>query len=1811
MKKWYLVLALSCLRFASFGAAAVPACLPTAASWNTVSSVTYGINTFNITGYSGSNLTDAGMTAATSTTTGYLNRLAITPVNMLQGGVYAASATWGTVSSYQELQVWIDFNDDGVFQVTEAVSPVTGFSTGTTVSPTNFNITIPAAAATGLHLMRLRGIWEQISTTLGVSPANLDPCLVQYLATNPKYWSGNVVDYIVNIISPCPFTATAGNAGPVCPGSPVPLTGTTTAPSYTWTGPGGFTSTLLSPNAPGISVPGTYTFVATNGTCTTTLTTNVTLNSAPPVPVVTPSVSTICNGGIVTLTATVPPTPGTILSQNFNSGIAPWTVNNTGTTSASGLAPWQPQPNGYTYLGTTFNSPDATQFAICNADAGGSGTFTSTRMTSPIFSLVGYTAATLTFQHYYNRWASGDVSVNIEISTNGGVSWTVINNYFSAGVGAGTSTAFATATWPLTAYLGNANCQIRFNYQSTWGFYWAIDNVLITGTPTAGAAPTWTPVTNLFTNPACTIPYTAGTPASVVYVHPTSIVTPTTFNYIASLTGTCTSSDTGVVTVNPGLPAITGPTTVCTGGSISLSNTTGGGTWTRSNTTVASVNAANGVVTGLAVGVDTIYYTVTGCTSFTVITVGFGTPITSATGFLLCSGGTATTLSNATGGGTWTTNAPSIASVNSSGVVTSGAIGSAIITYTMGSGCSDTALITVIGLPNPITGSMIVCYGGGVTTLSETTGGGSWSSGNPSIASVGSSGDVHGVSGGVATISYIMPSGCYVTASVTVNAPIAAIAGPSSMCIGNSISLTDASGGGSWTSGSPAIATITSGGLTGGASNGTSIITYSTSVGCNAYKTITVNPLPVAITGPSAVCAGGATITLTNSSGAGTWSSSGPSSTATISGTGVVSGVTSGNVTITYTLSATGCYITTPITVNPLPANITGASAVCENGATVTVADATTPGTWSAGPAGTLSVNATGTVTGGTAGPGTVTYTISSTGCFVTRFITVNPVPSAITGTPVVCLGLSATLADGTGGGTWSSSNTGIVTVDPVSGTMYGAGAGNALVLYTLTATGCSANVLATVNPLPGLITGATSTVCANGATIVLNDTTLGGTWSSGAPSVATATGTISGVITGVSAGTAPVTYTITSTGCIATTSVTVLPVPAPILGTASVCEAGSVTNLSDATTPGNWSISPAGIATVSSFGAVTGIAAGNATVTYTRSNNCFITQAITVNPLPAALVGPSAVCDLSTISLTSTSGGGTWSTGSAFVATVSGGNVTGLNPGTAAITYTLGTGCLTSKVITVNPIPGTITGDTYVCFGHTTVVADSVAGGTWSSSPTSIATIDASGTVYGVSLGTFDVTYTTGTSACFSSKPMTVNPIVPTGMSLTVNPGTTVCAGTPVTFIANPVNGGSSPLYVWSVNNVILSGASSYSYTPANGDLVRCWIISSYSCAQPDTASAWVHMVVNPIVTPGLSLSTAGGDTVCAGAAAVISAVPVAGGPTPVYQWVVNLAPVPGATPVLTYTPANGDIIHCTMISNAPCSTAPSASATKVLTVSPPLTPLVGLTASMGPTVCEGYPNIYTATQINGGWSPTYQWTISGGPVVSTSPVYGYTPTNGDLVQVTMTSSFPCLTTPTATNTMLMTVVPIVTPVGTISVTPGYIIAPGTAATFNVTIVSGGGLSPSYQWMVNAVPIAGATNTTFTISTLNNGDSVSCMVTNTDLCSSISTFNAVQMTVGYNTGIRQTANASGISLVPNPNNGTFVVKGAIGTTDEEALMEVTDMVGQVVYSSKAQLINGQLNEHISLQGKMANGMYLLNVKTPSVSKVFHFVLEQ
>lgn len=1312
-------------------------------------------------------------------------------------------------------------------------------------------------------------------------------------------------------------------------------------------------------------------------------------------------------------------------------------------------------------------------------------------------------------------------------------------------------------------------------------------------------------------------------------------------------------------TINSLPTAITGLSSVCVGSTISVSNSTPGGTWSSSNTALASVNSTSGVVTGVAAGNPVLTYTMpTGCIATMPITVN---PLPAAIGgatSVYCIGSTAT-LTDASAGGLWSSSNTSIATVGSvSGIVTGIAAGAATITYALPTGCIATLVENITSSPAAITGSSSACVGA-TTAYSDITAFGAWTSSNTSIATVGSgTGIVTGIGSGVATITYSLSSFCLTTKAVTVNVPPSVITGIMEVCPGNNITLSD-TGSGTWSSSVPSLATVGFGtGVVTGVAAGTPVITYTAPSGCIATAVITVNPLPAPIGGTTSVYCIGSTATLTDASLGGAWTSSNVAVATVGSSTGIVTGITAGTAIITYTLP-TGCITTLTENITSTPAPISGASTTCVGSAT-SLTDLTAFGAWSSSNSSVATIGSgTGLVTGVAAGTATITYQLSPF-CLITMPVTVNSLPAPISGVPEVCTG-SATVLTDAGGGSWASSIPALATVGAGTGVVTGIVAGAVVITYTLP-TGCMVTTSFTVNPLPGI--SGPGIVCI-GTPASLTGSISGGTWTSGTPSVATA-GSSTGIVSGVSTGTATITYTLPS-GCVATNTVTVNPPPSPISGVTHICS-GFTTILTN-TGSGGWYSSNPAVATIGfGTGVVTGLSAGTTTITYSLGTGCIATMVFTVDPLPSAITGTAVVCPGVTTTLSDPSAGGAWSSSDPSLASVGSltGIVTGMTAGTATITYTLPTGCITTVLVTVNPV-SPITGTMEVCQAATTTLGNAIAGGIWSSSNTTVAAIgSATGIATGVSAGAVAISYTLPTG-CIATTDVTVDPV-----PAAVTGAGEVCIGATVV-LSDTTSGGtwsSGDISVATIGSTgivtgISVGTSMISYVLATGCMVtRDITVNALPSAIAGTTNVCVGLttVLSDSVSGGAwSSGSAGIATVGSGTGVVTGVAPGAAiitymlpsGCSSSVAFVVNQLPlVDTVTGGGSYC-AGGTGIHMGLnnsdtgvayqlylgssTSGAAMAGLGTALDFGTRTVAGTYTvvatnTLTACVSNMYGHAIVGVNPLPVAKSVTGGGSycfgdpgrhiglsgsdtgvnyQLFRSSVAVGSIVhgSGAPIdFGVYSAAGNYMVTGTNTTTSCNSN--MSGSVNISVDTLFSPVVTITAKPGGVIHSGHNDTLKAAVINGGA-GVTYQWLVNATYIAGAVSATYITNMLNNGDSVTCLVSSHSPCGSITSKGFIKVSVDR-VGVPPIEIAgSKIVLVPNPNKGTFKLSGSLSAAaDQQVVVTVTNMLGQAVYSEAIAVRNGMIDESIKL-GAVANGMYILSLRTDNDNIVFHIVVEQ
>lgn len=1537
-------------------------------------------------------------------------------------------------------------------------------------------------------------------TAVPISGATLSTYTTTTLTDTTYFWcettcgfSASTVTSAMGTVYVHPLPIIAVPSGNVCAGGSGAVLTASGADTYTWAPGTGLSATTgaMVTASPTSAMIYTVTGTSLATACSNTVTTTVSYNLSPGMLTVTPTSVTACSGdGAVAITST----GGIVGPTTVNSGTItiPSSIGAFGTISnainVAGI------PAGATIAGASvkiinFGSQYQDDYVINITAPNGNrlnlinqrGTHTST--TTTLFSNTELSSSAVT-----------PVSSGSGVFTGSWLPDALI------GVGGAPYTANVSA-WSSLYSMPNGNWTLSIYNNS--GFTNAVLTAAqwsITLEYSYQAPVIWSPLTNLYTDAAATIPYT-GTAATTIYFDP-SVVGTGTLTATAD-NGGCTVDASVTTSVNALPAAFSGTQTVCEGSTTTLSSSFAGGTWSGT-TAVANVNSTTGDVTGLVAGTVVVTYTAPGgCYRTTIVTVN-AMPGAISGPAAVCESASVS-LSNSIGGGTWSASNGN-ASVDASGVVTGSTTGSVNVSYTLPGGCYEVKFMTVNQIPASFSGTLQVCEGA-TTVLSNVVPGGTWASGSTTTATVGLlSGAANGVSAGFADITYTLGTGCYRTAQLTVNALPSPITGATVLCeLANG---TEASlpAGGTWSSGSGNVIANISTGAISAVSAGTANVSYTLPTGCYRCTTVTVNALPAPIGGAPQVCIGSSAI-VTDATSGGTWSSGGPG---IIIGptTGSMYGAALGITPITYTLGSTGCYVTRSIAVNDLPSAITGSLGVCV-GYTTNLSSIPSGGTWATGNAN-ASAAPGGVISGLSVGTSNVTYTLP-TGCIATTTVTVNSLPASIAGSNQVCIAATQNLSNATPGGTWSSSNSSRISANTITGDVTGMSTGAATITYHL-GSGCHVTFDMTVNPNPPAISGGTS--FCSGTSVTMSNSLAGGTWSTSNPLIATADMT-SGVVTGVNGGIVYVSYTI-PTGCYSVKFLSVNPTPAAITGIGNLCT--GKTHVYYSGTPGGlWTSSNTLIATATATsGVVTGVHAGTVTLSYILPTGCAIDRVITIDASPSVITGGDALCPGSAFTFANDTPGGVWASDNLMSLPLSStGYVVAGTPGTAAITYTLPNGCLSSKVVTVNAVPlaFAVTGGGSYCSGGSGVfvgVLGSQTGVVYNLYNGTAMAASAPGTGASISYGSlaagvYTVQAKVSTTGCTSdmsgSAVVTVLPAVVPLVAISGGTPTSVCEGSVVSYSATPTNGGTAPAYLWTVNGVFSGIGDVYSYMPSAGDVVMVKMTSNAACRVFDLATATDTADVVPSVVPAVYTIVMPNDTVCPHTAVTFYASGVAGGSAPSYSWMVNGMPA-GFGTTFTTMPADGDNVVCVMTSNATCRTADTD--------------------------------------------------------------------NSDAIEVSVKAELH--------------------PLVSVAATPGAIVNRGTTVTFTAT-AAGAGSMPKYQWFRNNSPISGATQTIYTTSLLDDRDSISCLVTGTTECAAYSGSGAKSMTIiSPNSVGKQTSVNSGMLVMPNPNNGTFVVS-APGISG--AKIVVADAFGRQVYTRSA---DGAKEDEvtIALDGTIPAGIYIL-----------------
>ena len=213
------------------------------------------------------------------------------------------------------------------------------------------------------------------------------------------------------------------------------------------------------------------------------------------------------------------------MTENFNGSVSGWTANSVG----SGT--WQ-IVSSLNIGGGNQISNGGSKFYVSDMRSVNN---TSTLTRDAFIDTRGYQSVKLTFNHYYRDNNSSVATVRWSPD---GTNWSDLNILATYDGPYGSSTSFT----PAIVYLpvGKPKVYIQFSYEAKKDYYWAIDDVVITGEPQSVADILWTSSTSSWTStlkdptgvsPAETTTYTvtytdpntgcSGSASTLVSVYPT------------------------------------------------------------------------------------------------------------------------------------------------------------------------------------------------------------------------------------------------------------------------------------------------------------------------------------------------------------------------------------------------------------------------------------------------------------------------------------------------------------------------------------------------------------------------------------------------------------------------------------------------------------------------------------------------------------------------------------------------------------------------------------------------------------------------------------------------------------------------------------------------------------------------------------------------------------------------------------------------------------------------------------------------------------------------------------------------------------------------------------------------------------------------------------------------------------------------------------------------------------------------------------------------------------------------------------------
>ncbi len=451
-------------------------------------------------------------------------------------------------------------------------------------------------------------------------------------------------------------------------------------------------------------------------------------------------------------------------------------------------------------------------------------------------------------------------------------------------------------------------------------------------------------------------------------------------------------------------------------------------------------------------------------------------------------------------------------------------------------------------------------------------------------------------------------------------------------------------------------------------------------------------------------------------------------------------------------------------------------------------------------------------------------------------------------------------------------------------------------------------------------------------------------------------------------------------------------------------------------------------------------------------------------------------------------------------------------------------------------------------------------------------------------------------TSAVSNEIVFKVNAATTTSNTLMVS-ADTVCSGDSVHFTTGTNIMDIS--YQWKVGSTnVGANVDTFSYVPANGDVVSCTFKALSGCYTVDSMVLDSAITVHADTAVNVTI-TASANPLCPGDADTFtSSVNITGA---TYQWRVNGSNVTGATAdSYSYSPLANDAVECIATATLTGCYEPDHDTSNSITLTTlvPDTAKISITASSNPVPCISIPDTFTATG-NIATGAVYVWKVNGSINSINTLTYTYTPANNDVVTCDIIApAAACYVKDTVTSNAITVTVNQPPSVNTQPSDLGLNV--GKTAMFTCSAT---GTALTYQWQVNTGSgfndisdggqyIGTATNTltVSNISAANNNHLFRCVVAQA-ACPAYT--NGAKLSV-FPAGVSSIAQQQ-MSVYPNPVDGLLYINAA----DPIHKVEVVNLVGVVMQvaepAKKACTVD---------MSNLANGMYIIRINNRYQTKV-------